>query len=97
MAHIQGLLLAKWVSRGARGTASPVSPSAQPWYQRTLYPHSIPHNKGTCSTGLETGCKPILFLLDLAWEGLDECSVGSCGSESSGWESLGCSLATINL
>ena len=28
---------------------------------RTLYPLPTPQNRGTCSTGLETGYKPVLF------------------------------------
>ena len=35
--------------------------SVQPWHLRTLTPN--PQNKGSCSTGLKTGCKTVLFLV----------------------------------
>ena len=35
--------------------------SVQPWHHRGFEPSPNPQNKGTCSTGLETGCKPVLF------------------------------------
>ena len=37
--------------------------SLQPWHQRTLHPIPTPQNRGTCSIGLETGCKPVLLYL----------------------------------
>ena len=38
---------------------------AQPWHQRGFAPNSL--RKGTCSTGLETGCKPVLLIHKLAF------------------------------
>ena len=35
--------------------------SEQPWHLMTLHPLPALQNRGTCSTGLETGCKPGLL------------------------------------
>ena len=56
-------MLTRWISSSPRNTASPVWMvsvflSVQPWH-----PLPTPQNRGTCSTGLETGCKPVLLLL----------------------------------
>ena len=38
--------------------------SAEPWHERDFAPSTHPPKLWTCSTGLETGCKPVLFLQD---------------------------------
>ena len=53
-------MLTKEVSSSARGENSPLSQSStQAWHQRALHPP--PKFNGIYSTGIETGCKPVLF------------------------------------
>ena len=42
-----------------------VCPALKP---KDFAPTPHPQNKGTCSTGLETGCKPVLF-----WSSSSDC------------------------
>ena len=56
-------MLNKCVSSSDSGTASLVCLSVQPWHIRTFYPLRTLQNRETCSTGLETACKPVLLLL----------------------------------
>ena len=61
-------MLTRWISSSPRGTASAaclvsLCLSVQPWRLRTLHPLPTPQNRKTCSSGLETGCKPVLFYI----------------------------------
>ena len=51
-----------------------VSLSAQPWHLWLLHPLPTPQNRGTCSTGLETGYTPVLLLM-CQYYGKSKCQI----------------------